>query len=95
MSHPYTRVVFRVGDADARELEKGFGTFKARDLQNLEIGQGICRVERSDFDFNLSIPLSPEADETTVGLLREQVVRIKALAETNTTLSPLSPIKPR
>src|SRR5437660_6451367 len=63
MSNPYTRVVFRVGDDDARKLADGFGFFESRDLQNLETGQAIARVERSDFDFNLSIPLPPETDE--------------------------------
>ena len=56
LSNCYTRVVFRVGDDDARKLADGFSFFEARDLQNLAIGQAVCRVERSDADFNLSIP---------------------------------------
>jgi hypothetical protein len=64
LSNPYTRVVFRVGDADARSLENGFSSFAARDLQNLGRGEAIVRVERSDFDFNISVAtpndLSPE-----------------------------------
>jgi len=69
MSHPYTRIVFRVGDADAGELEDGFSFFKADDLQNLEIGQAVCRIERSGFDFNLKVerqeePLVSQANET-------------------------------
>ncbi len=57
MSNTYTRVVFRVGDEDARKLGAGFGYFEAQDLQNLGTGEAIARVERSDFDFNLSVPL--------------------------------------
>src|SRR6266542_2182892 len=53
MSHPYTRVVFRVGDDDAKKLAEGFSYFEAKDLRNLQIGQAVCKVERSDFDFNL------------------------------------------
>src|SRR5260370_16767394 len=53
MSNPFTRIVFRVGDDDARKLADGFGFFESRDLQNLETGQAVARVERSDFDFNL------------------------------------------
>jgi hypothetical protein len=62
LSNCFTRVVFRVGDSDARSLAEGFSSFEARDLQNLEIGEAVCRVERSDFDFNLSVPFAdPEA----------------------------------
>jgi hypothetical protein len=65
LANAFTRVVFRVGDADARSLENGFSHFEARDLQNLEIGDAICRIERSDFDFNLSVrlPEPPAADD--------------------------------
>ena len=59
LSNPYTRIVFRVGDADARALENGFANFEARDLQNLGTGEAVCRLERSDDDFNLRVP-SPE-----------------------------------
>ena len=58
MSHPFTRIVFRVGDDDAKKLAEGFSYFEAKDLRNLETGQAVCRVERSDFDFNLSCPAS-------------------------------------
>lgn len=69
LGNAYTRVVFRVGDSDARVLESGFGYFEARDLQNLEIGHAICRIERADNDFNLKVPFvderpSSEAEET-------------------------------
>jgi hypothetical protein len=65
VSNPYTRVVFRVGDDDARKLGEGFGFFEAKDLQNLGTGEAIARMERSDFDFNLTIPLlrRPEAKQ--------------------------------
>ena len=62
MSHPATRIVFRVGDEDAKKLAEGFSFFIAQDLKNLEIGQAIARVERSDFDFNLSIPFPEQVD---------------------------------
>ena len=34
-------------------------------MQNLEIGEAVARIERSDFDFNLSVraPAPPDADE--------------------------------
>ena len=68
LSNCYTRVVFKVGDANARALESGFSHFEARDLMNLGVGQAVCRVERSDYDFNLAVQQPPslgEADATT------------------------------
>ncbi|HMO66245.1 MAG TPA: type IV secretory system conjugative DNA transfer family protein, partial [Verrucomicrobiota bacterium] len=54
-----TRVVFRVGDDDARRLAEGFAHFTARDLQNLATGHAVVRAGQSDHDFNLVVP-SPE-----------------------------------
>ena len=73
MSNPYTRIVFKVGDDDARKLADGFAFFEARDLQNLETGKAIARIERADFDFNLSIPLPEEPDEQEARKRREEV----------------------
>ena len=74
MTHPFTRIVFRVGDDDARKLAEGFSFFEASDLKNLETGQAICRVERSNFDFNLSIPRPELPDETAMAERAEQVI---------------------
>jgi hypothetical protein len=74
MSHPFTRIVFRVGDDDARKLAEGFSYFEAKDLRNLEAGQAICRVERSDYDFNLSVPLPVTADAGMAAARRQEVV---------------------
>jgi len=73
MSHPFTRIVFRVGDEDAKKLAEGFSSFEAKDLKNLEVGQAIARVERSDFDFNLSIPL-PEEPNAMAAAWRQTVI---------------------
>ncbi|MEA2692384.1 MAG: hypothetical protein QOJ16_1771, partial [Acidobacteriota bacterium] len=55
-----TRIVFRVGEEDARRLEKGFSVFTAADLVNLGVGEALCRIDRADHDFNLrTIPLPP------------------------------------
>ncbi|MEI6561381.1 MAG: type IV secretion system DNA-binding domain-containing protein [Verrucomicrobiota bacterium] len=74
LSNPYTRVVFRVGDADARTLADGFSSFEAKDLQSLGVGEAICRVERSDYDFNISIPLPEEPDTVTASSTRQRVI---------------------
>lgn len=63
MSHPYTRVCFRVGEEDARKLASGFFHFEAKDLQNLSTGEAIVRIERADFDFNLKTIAPPEVEE--------------------------------
>jgi hypothetical protein len=74
MSNPYTRIVFRVGDEDARKLGEGFAFFEPRDLQNLETGKAIVRVERSDYDFNLSVPLPDEPKEFESNQRREEAI---------------------
>ena len=74
MTHPYTRVVFRVGDDDAKKLADGFSFFEARDLRNLETGQAICRVERSDFDFNLTFPLPELPSEANMASRQQEVI---------------------
>jgi hypothetical protein len=74
LSNPCTRICFRLGDDDARKLSDGFAFFETRDLQNLSTGEAICRIERSDFDFNLTVPLLPEPVETVAALRREEVI---------------------
>ncbi|NBV21809.1 MAG: DUF87 domain-containing protein [Proteobacteria bacterium] len=74
LSNPYTRVVFRVGDADAKALESGFANFEARDLQNLGTGEAICRLERSDGDFNLRVPLPEEPDANAAEAVRKAAI---------------------
>jgi len=76
MSHPFTRIVFRVGDDDAKKLAEGFSYFESKDLRNLETGQAVCRVERSDFDFNLSVPLPVEPDKNAAAVRRQEVTTV-------------------
>jgi hypothetical protein len=60
-----TRIVFRVGQSDAKFLAEGFATFDPSDLQNLGLGEAIIRVERADQDCNVVTadlpPLVPAA----------------------------------
>jgi hypothetical protein len=74
MTHPYTRIVFRVGDDDAKKLADGFSSFEADDLKNLETGQAICRVERSNFDFNLSVPLPELPSDEEMATRQQEVI---------------------
>nr|WP_274704132.1 ATP-binding protein [Polaribacter marinus] len=59
ISNPYTRICFRLGDADAKRLESGFSYFEQSDLQSLGTGEAIVRAGSSQNDFNIStFPLS-------------------------------------
>ena len=65
LGNAYTRLVFRVGDQDAKTLADGFSFFEAKDLQNLGLGEAIARIERPDFDFNLRTTPLPHVPEQT------------------------------
>ncbi|MEO7319966.1 MAG: type IV secretory system conjugative DNA transfer family protein, partial [Chthoniobacteraceae bacterium] len=69
-----TRIVFKVADGDARTLESGFVHFDSNDLMNLGIGQALCRVERSECDFNLAVPNSESVDDDSAKETRESVI---------------------
>ncbi len=57
LTNCFTRVCFRL-DSDAELLSKGFSFFTAEHLKNLAVGETICRLEQSQYDFNLqTIPL--------------------------------------
>ncbi|MDA2932947.1 type IV secretion system DNA-binding domain-containing protein [Acidobacteria bacterium AH-259-D05] len=74
ISNPYTRVCFRLGDFDAQKLKDGFSFFDAKDLQNLGIGEAICRMERAEYDFNLRTFLLPEVEPTLAKQRKERVI---------------------
>ena len=69
-----TRICFRLGDIDAKRFEDGFSFFDAEDLQNLETGQAIVRLERPDYDFNLSVAPIKETYTEFSKNIREQVI---------------------
>jgi hypothetical protein len=106
LSNPYTRVVFRVGDDDARKLESGFSSFGARDLQNLGTGEAVVRMERSDTDFNLTVPKPPRVNESEARARREEVIarsrsryatprsEIEAALDKSGTEAPSPPARP-
>jgi Type IV secretion-system coupling protein DNA-binding domain len=52
------RIVFRVGEPDAKKLQDGFSDFDFIDLQNLGRGEAIIRIEQPQFDCSLdTLPL--------------------------------------
>ena len=76
IANPYTRICFRLGDFDAKRLADGFSFFEAKDLQNLQVGEAICRVERAEFDFNLKTLPLPVIDRATAELRRERIIAL-------------------
>jgi hypothetical protein len=71
-----TRVVFRVGEADARELERGFSYFVAADLVNLRVGEAISRVGRSEADFNVRTRELPPIEPGDAAARREHLLAL-------------------
>jgi hypothetical protein len=74
--NPYTRACFRLGDNDAKRLADGFSYFEAKDLQNLQVGEAICRVERAEFDFNLKTHPLPPVERSLADSRREQIIAL-------------------
>ncbi|MEQ1763852.1 MAG: type IV secretion system DNA-binding domain-containing protein [Pyrinomonadaceae bacterium] len=85
LSNCYTRICFRLGDADSSKFADGFSFFDSKSLQNLGIGEAIARVERADYDFNLSVTpvpdvargLAKERSETVVRSSRQRFARTR------------------
>lgn len=64
LANCYTRICFRLDDADAERLAKGFSFFTSEHLKNLGVGKAIARFEQSQFDFNLkTFPLEKVPSE--------------------------------
>lgn len=75
LSNCYTRICFRLGDADAERFASGFSFFDAANLQNLSVGEAVARIERSDYDFNLKIDLPPKVSKETRDLRKREIFR--------------------
>ncbi len=74
MTQPCTRIVFNVGDDDAKKLGEGFESFDARSLKNLPKFHAVARVERNDFDFNLAIRKPELPAEAEAEIRREKII---------------------
>ncbi|MCX6204930.1 MAG: type IV secretion system DNA-binding domain-containing protein [Bacteroidetes bacterium] len=58
LSNTYTKIVFRIGEPDAKKLKDSFSSFDVSDLQNLGRGEAIIRIEQPQFDCSLdTVPL--------------------------------------
>jgi hypothetical protein len=96
-----TRIVFRVGEDDAKALERGFASFTTEDLARLGVGDAVARVERADHDFNLRTAALPDLSPERGAARREELValtrakfprRVEEEKEVKETESAPSPI---
>ncbi len=65
LGNSYTRVVFRVGEPDAKKLENSFTNFDANDMQNLSRGEAIVRIEQPQYDCSVNTVLPAVVDADT------------------------------
>ncbi len=74
VSNAGTRVCFRIGDIDAKRFADGFSSFETQDIQNLEVGQAIVRIERPEYDFTMSTLVLSEIEEIRAYTERETII---------------------
>ncbi|TDU80804.1 type IV secretion system coupling TraD/TrwB family protein [Prosthecobacter fusiformis] len=74
LTNTCTRIVFRPGDEDAQSLAAGFAHFDSKALMSLSVGDAVCRIGRSDADFNLRVPASDLGDKEHLGERRLEVI---------------------
>jgi hypothetical protein len=70
----HTRIVFRVGDDDARTLADGFSFFEAQDLKSLGTGEAIARIGEATSDCNLKTHAAPLVDAAVANSRRADII---------------------
>ncbi len=73
LANAYSRICFRLGDDDARQLDKGFSYFTADDLMSLNVGQAVGRVGTRSDDFNLETERLPNLESAAADRNLERV----------------------
>lgn len=74
ITNPATRICFALGDSDAQKLQSGFTHFDAVDLMNLGVGEAIVRIERNDYDFNLTAYDIASVAPDIASLRRDEII---------------------
>ncbi len=96
LSNCYTRICFRLGDADTERFAAGFSFFDAANLQNLSVGEAIGRVERAEYDFNLRVNRPAKVEREVAERRRAAIINesrrkyAAAKAEVKAALFPLN-----
>ncbi len=75
LSNCHTRICFRLGDSDAEKFASGFSYFDSKALQNLGVGEAITRIERSEYDFNLTVERVSKVDQKTAEHRRQVILQ--------------------
>lgn len=63
LSNINNRIVFRVGEPDAKRLQDGFSHFTFSDFQNLGKGEAIVRIEQPQYDCSLDTFILQQVSE--------------------------------
>ncbi|REJ76324.1 MAG: DUF87 domain-containing protein [Acidobacteria bacterium] len=74
LSNCYTRICFRLAEADSERLAKGFTFFDGKSLQNLGVGEAIVRIERAEYDFNMTTDLTKQVEATAASERHSEVL---------------------
>lgn len=74
LGNAFTRIIFRVGEHDARKLAEGFSSFGSQDLATLGRGEAVVRLGSSSNDFNLLTPPAPRFEGDEAERVRETVI---------------------
>jgi len=93
-----TRICFRLGNADAKKMEEGLSYFSADDLQNLSVGEAICRINRAEDDFSLKVeqqkftsPPQPVRDYIIKQSRQKYASRVEQLKQKETIIEEPQP----
>lgn len=76
LGNAYTRIVFRVGEQDARKLAEGFSFFEAGDIAKLGRGEAIVRLGAAGSDFNLSTYPAPRFEDGEAEGIRASLIEL-------------------
>ena len=76
VSNAGTRICFRLGDIDAKRFAGGFSYFDSEDLENLNIGQAVARIERPEHDFSLTTLPEPYIEPERAESNKEAVITL-------------------
>jgi hypothetical protein len=74
LGNAYTRVVFRVGDEDAKRLADSYSFFGASDLRALAKREAIVRLGVAQHDFNMRTLLLDDVDPDVAERRRKAIV---------------------
>lgn len=74
LGNAYTRIVFRVGEQDARKIAEGFSFFEERDMSKLGRGEAIVRLGTAANDFNLATYPAPRVEDGEAEGIRASLI---------------------